>query len=73
MVQTQPKDPPQREPLLSPLKPEYSEEQISEEEPAAKHSQKTSIPRSAEKAKCKAQQLAQMKVTREVRDVHNDL
>ena len=42
---------------------------MSEEEPAAKQSQKTSIPRSAEKAKHKAEQQAKVRVTLEIRDV----
>ena len=46
---------------------------VSEEEPAAKQSQKTSIPRSAAKAKHRAQQRAKVRVTLEVRGVYNYL
>ena len=37
--------------------------QTYDEEPAAKESKKTSIPRSAANEKCKAQQWAQVRVT----------
>ena len=59
--------------MLHPSRPEDSEEKVSEEELAVKQSQKTSIPRGAEKAKCKAEQLAHVRVTLEVRDVYFDL
>ena len=52
-----------------PSRPEDSEDEVSEEEPVAKQSQKTSIPRSPDKAKRKAQHQAQVRVTLEVRDV----
>ena len=55
-VLQKPKDPPQPEPLLDPLRHENSAEEACDEEPVPKQSQKTSIPRSAEIAKLKAQQ-----------------
>ena len=45
---------------------------VSEEEPEAGQSQNTSFSRSAEKAKRKAQQRAQVKETLQVRDVYNE-
>ena len=69
MVRKKPKDPPRPEPLLRPSRPEDSEEDVSEEEAVAKQSQKTHIPRSAEKAKRKAEQQAKVRVTLEIRDV----
>ena len=75
MVRKKPMGPPRPrpEPLLRPLRPEDSEEDLSAEEPVAKLSQKTSIPRSAEKARRKAVQQAKVRVTIdssfEVRDV----
>ena len=76
MVRKKPKGPPQPEPLLPllrPVRPEDSEGEVSEEDQVAKQSQKTSIPRSAEIAKHKAQQRAQVRLTRKVRDVYDDL
>ena len=67
MVRKKPKDPPLPGPLLRPSKPEDSEEDVSEEEPVAKQSQKTLIPRSAEKAIPKAEQQAKMSMTLENR------
>ena len=58
------------------IQTQFSEDEALDREPAAKQSQKTSsITRSAKKAECKleAQQLAQVRVTLEVRDVYNDL
>ena len=77
MVRKKPMDPPWPEPMLHPLRPDDSEEDLSEEELIAKQSQETvetSIPRSAaEKARRKAVQQAKVRVTFdssfEVRDV----
>ena len=43
-VLKKPKEPPLPEPLLHPLRHENSAEEASDEEPAAKQGQKTSIP-----------------------------
>ena len=67
VVRKKPKDPPRPEPLLRPSRPEDSEEDVSEEEPVAKQSQETLIPRSAEKAIPKAEQQAKMSMTLENR------